>query len=237
MRVAAATHRGHHREENQDRIVIEGVVLATGVSDTVAFEVDVPCLAAVVDGMGGHPGGGVAAAIVADVLASHLGELHGADDVIAMVRRANDAVYAAMARIPALAGMGATVAGAFVTEAEVIVFNVGDARVYLEGSGYLLQASVDDRAPGARHGPIIQSLGGLQNFSPVEVHVSVEPRASGRILMASDGLFADVAHDRLETACRGPLLRSVAGLQQTALDAGGRDNIAVAMIDPSDVDP
>ena len=237
MRVAALTHTGLHRAENQDRVVVDGVVLGSRNASPVEFDVGTDALVAVVDGMGGHRAGGVAAAIVADVMASGHRRLMSASDVGALVGEANDEVYAMMSRVPELSGMGATIAGVAVSPRELVIFNVGDARVYVQASGYLMQASVDDRHPGAADGAITQSLGGLRHHAPVDVHISTEPPHGGRVLVASDGLFAHNSHQDLENAMDGPLAAAADALVKSALCAGGHDNISLALLQLAEPDP
>jgi len=231
MRIAAITHRGLCRDENQDRIVIDGVVLGSGARGTAELDVGALSLLAVIDGMGGHPAGGVAAAVAADVMASGFQQLRTADDVEALVSAANDELYAMMGRVPGLGGMGATIAGVFTTPDHLVIFNVGDARVYLHSCGYLMQATVDDRRAGTSNGPVTQSLGGLCARSPVDVHVTIEPHDGDSLLVASDGLFSRVPHGRLAQAMSAPVATAARQLLDAALATGGHDNISLALLE------
>lgn len=230
MKVATTSRRGQQRAENQDRIVVDDTVLGSDVRGTTEFDTGPLTLLAVIDGMGGHPAGGVAAAAVADVMASGFRRLRTPEDVGRLVAAANDELYAMMDRVPGLRGMGAAAAGVFTASDGLVVFNVGDARVYLHSSGYLMQASVDDRRPGDDHGPVTQSLGGLRAHSPVQVHLSSEPHDGGTALVASDGLFTRVSHERLAEAMAGPPARAAGRLLDTALAAGSRDDISLGLL-------
>ena len=230
MKIAAMCHRGLRRAEQQDRTVVDDTVLGSNVSGATVFDVAPPTLLAVVDGMGGHPAGGVAAAVAADVLASGFRQLRTCDDVEKLVQRANDELYAMMGLVPALSGMGATVAGVFTAPDGLTIFNVGDVRVYLRSSNYLMQASVDDRRPGDNRGPVTQSLGGLHTHSPVQVHVASEPYERGTVLVASDGLFAQVSREQLAEAMSDPPAQAAHRLIDQALAAGGHDNISVGLL-------
>ncbi len=217
--------------------MINGVVLASGSSEPVEFGVGPNVLVAVIDGMGGHPAGGVAAAIAADVVASGHRRLDSASDVRALVLEANDEIYAMMGRVPGLAGMGATIAGVAAIPDELVIFNVGDARVYLQASGYLIQASIDDCRPGAAPGAITQSLGGRPSHTAVDVHLSREPRQGGRILVASDGLFARGHHEDLASAMSQPFAAATNALLRSAFDGGGNDNVSIALLELASDDP
>ena len=231
MKVAAISHRGRRRAENQDRVVIDDTVLGSNVCEASEFNVGPLTLLAVVDGMGGHPAGGVAAATAADVLASGFRRLRTVNDVRRLVSEANDELYDMMHRVPGLSGMGAAVAGVFTAADRLVVFNVGDARVYLHTSGYLLQVSIDDLHPDDQRGPLTQSLGGLHTPSPIRVNLSSEPYDGATVLVASDGLFADVAHDRLAEAMSDPSAQTARRLLDTALAVGGHDNISLGLLE------
>ena len=232
MRMAAVSHRGLRRSENQDRIVVDGAVLGSDVCGATELDVGPPTLLAVVDGMGGHPAGGVAAAAAADVLASGFRRLRTCEDVGRLVSQANDELYALMGRVPGLSGMGAAVAGVFAAPGELAIFNVGDVRVYLHSGGYLMQASIDDRLSGG--GALTQSLGGLHAHSPVQVHLSSEPYDPGTVLVASDGLFAQTPHERLAEAMADPPAAAAGRLLDEALTAGGHDNISLVLLELSE---
>ena len=89
-----------------------------------------------------------------------------------LVESANQRLYDMMQTAPSLAFMGSTVAGVLFGPGEMTIFNVGDSRVYLHAGGYLLQASRDHSSP---RGELVQSLGGLDTYVPVETHMTTEP--------------------------------------------------------------
>ena len=234
MKIAATSHPGLRRTDNQDRVVVDDTVLGSDIGEAAEFDVGPLTLLAVIDGMGGHPAGGVAAAVAADVLASGFRRLRTSIDIEKLVSRANDELYATMGRVPGLSGMGATVAGVFTAPDGLAIFNVGDVRVYLRSSDYLMQASVDDHRPGDDRGPLTQALGGLHAHSPVQIHLSSEPYDSGTVLVASDGLFTQVPHERLTEATAAPPAQAASRLLEEALAAGGHDNISVGLLELPD---
>jgi serine/threonine protein phosphatase PrpC len=131
--------------------------------------------------------------------------------------------------------MGTTVAGLVVTDEQVITFNIGDSRVYEIVPDGLRQVSVDDRPSNggalARH-TVLQTLGGSVELSTVEPHVSSSPRpADACYLICTDGLgdvvpigeLARIVHDHRDG-------RAAFELWKAAIDAGGPDNITLAVI-------
>jgi hypothetical protein len=103
------------------------------------------------------------------------------------------------------------------------------SRAYQLTDGYLIQLSEGDASP---NGLLTASLGGRSSYEDVSLHVArVAVDVSVRILLASDGLFGHVPIEELERQIDPDLLTSVARLTSLALDAGGPDNVTVAMVD------
>lgn len=230
LSAAVATHSGRIRTNNEDRVLVGPWILSSRHSAIVTLSgVVLPTLIAVLDGMGGHAGGDVAAMIAADELAAFAGEPRE-DEVTAAVRRANDLVYQAAELEPGLSAMGTTIAGIAVSTEDTLIFNVGDARVYVDTDGYLLQASVDDGAPG-RPGVLTQSLGGMATRTEVVPHLCREAFSNRRFLLATDGVFGHVEHEELVAAMSGKGdVEAVEGLVALALERGGPDNITLAIV-------
>src|SRR5207245_2249775 len=100
-------------------------------------------VAAVADGMGGHPGGEVASAVaVALVQAAFTGR--SLDELEAGVRAANRAIWDRAGASPALEGMGTTICAAGLTgDGTLAVVNVGDSRAYVLRNDSLTQLTDD----------------------------------------------------------------------------------------------
>ncbi|MEV8321462.1 protein phosphatase 2C domain-containing protein [Streptomyces sp. NPDC059900] len=247
--VTALSHPGLVRDQNEDSLAVGPWTLCGTTSEnpqTLGFPLGNPLVVAVADGIGGQPGGEVASSLVARRLAS-LGPVLDSEQALRDALSAcNHAVYDAAERDPELATMGTTVAGVVVLGSELLVFNVGDSRV-LDVSrngagGTLRQVSVDDSpppAPGRRTTSIVtQALGGALRFSAVTPHVSTVPLVGGeRFLVCTDGLTDPVpeeALDELLAAHDGG--RAVFELWKAAIDAGGPDNITLALVTVVDDD-
>ncbi|MEV6793657.1 protein phosphatase 2C domain-containing protein [Streptomyces sp. NPDC051320] len=251
--VTALTHTGLIREHNEDTLVVGPWTLCGTVTEnpqTLVFPHGNPLVVAVADGMGGAPAGEVASALVARRLAAIGPTLDSEEAVSDALNRCNREVYAAAERDPALAGMGTTVAGVVVLAESLLVFNVGDSRVLdaTQGGerdggprhGGLRLLSRDDNPPlppGQRITPILtQALGGAPRFVGITPHVTTSPLAAGdRYLVCTDGLTDPVPEDEL-----GDLLRShddgraVFELWKAAIEAGGPDNITLALLHMGD---
>ncbi|MFB6894080.1 PP2C family protein-serine/threonine phosphatase [Kitasatospora sp. NPDC056327] len=243
--VSAVSHEGLVRGRNEDSVTVGPWTLCATVTvnpQTLLFPLGPPCVVAVADGLGGHPGGEVASALVARRLAAAGPGLDGEEDVREALQSCNREVYAAAADEPGLAAMGTTVAGVLLLEERAVTFNVGDSRVYRIGDGGLRRVSVDDSPPlppGRRTTALVtQTLGGSAGLTSVEPHVRSAPLAVGdRYLVCSDGLTDPVPEEELSALLGRPAAdderadgRAAFELWKAAIGAGGPDNITLALV-------
>ncbi|MFF2509444.1 PP2C family protein-serine/threonine phosphatase [Streptomyces sp. NPDC058067] len=109
-----------------------------------------------------------------------------------------------------------------------------------EADESLHQVSVDDSpplAPGRRTTSIVtQALGGAPSFSEITPHVSMSPLSPGkRMVVCTDGLTDPVPEDRIDELLRAhDGGRAVFELWKAAMEAGGPDNITVALVSVAD---
>jgi len=234
--VTALSHPGAVRDNNEDSLVAGPWTLCATVTEnpqTLFFPLGTPLVAAVADGLGGHPGGEVASALVARQLAQAGPSLDSDQSVREALSTCNRTVHAAAARNPALTAMGTTVAGVVITSDLVLAFNVGDSRVYAAGPGGLRQLSTDDRPPalGLPSGVVTQALGGNDELAAVDPHVTASPLSEdASYLVCTDGLTDPVPAGVLgEVLRRHQDGRAVFELWKAAIEAGGPDNITMAL--------
>lgn len=226
----SATDRGRVRSLNEDALL--------------AY----PPVFLVADGMGGHDAGDVASRLVVEEFSLLVGR-DGAtsDDVHACFERASARMREALGDRTA----GTTVAGVAVTATDNgeywLVFNIGDSRVYRVSEGVLEQISVDHS--------VVQELVDSGDLEPSEARLHPErhviTRAVGtagapepdywlipasaedRLLVCSDGLTTELDESTLLhglTAFADPQ-QSADWLVGAAVDAGGRDNVTVIVVD------
>jgi PPM family protein phosphatase len=226
LAVTVATRR-NARSSNEDAVGVGGWVLFGESPDPLHLDVpfDSPVVVALADGMGGHPGGDVAARIAAD----HLSRPAAPGDLAAAFTRADAAIHAAAAVAPPIRGMGATAAAVRVgTDGAVTVGGVGDVRVYRVVDGYLGQLTVDDRATD-QPGAVTRWLGGYRR-TEVRVRLSAHSvRAGERLLLCTDGLHDAVRPEELLSLLAGEP-RVVAGRLLAAAGAE-RDNVTAVIVD------
>jgi serine/threonine protein phosphatase PrpC len=224
---AGRTDIGRVREANDD------AVLTT------------PALVGVADGMGGAPGGALAAGLaVALVQAAFTGR--SADELAAAVRAANRAIWERARASAELEGMGTTICAAGLLEdGGLAVVNVGDSRLYLAHDGSLTRLTHDhsvtadlvrrgeltaDEALGHPHRHVLTRALGVG--PEVDLDVVTHPATAGdRLLACTDGLVDHVNDDEIAAAlAAGEDAATTADrLVEQALSGGGRDNVSVVV--------
>jgi PPM family protein phosphatase len=237
--VTAVSHAGLVRDHNEDSLVIGQWTLCaaeTETPQTLVFPIASPTVVAVADGLGGHPGGDVASSFVVRELARAARTLNSEERLRDVLNACNKALYDIAAEQQTLLAMGTTVAGVLLTSDQVFAFNVGDSRVYLQGPEGLRQVSIDDSpplAPGQEHTVIVtQTLGGGLTYADIETHVSAFPQSTEvRWLICSDGLTDLVRDETLSDLLAGSEdNRAAFELWKAAMQAGGHDNITLALV-------
>lgn len=221
---------GLRRASNQDRLLAETPLFV------------------VADGMGGHMGGEVAAALAIEVFREH-GALYCETDVTAGLRKlvaeANRRVYDKARTNLKYKGMGTTVVAALVHDDAVTLAHVGDSRAYRLRGGELERLTRDHS--------FVAELVELGALSPEEAEqhpqASVISRAVGTretveadvethrvldhdvFLLCSDGLTKMISEPEI-----GTILTAAAQLEQAserliaaANEKGGEDNITVCL--------
>ncbi len=195
-----------------------------------------PWLAAVADGMGGHQAGELASETAILELISLADGMTSEQSANSVLERVNQKVFEAMFSPRGRSGMGCTVAGVSFRAGALIVFNLGDSRVYLLRGSQLQQCSVDHvlgsgRPSLPRSHTLTQSLGGLARRMPIKPHVHhIRVEDGDGIVLCSDGLTDMLQDDEIaEVLARRPE-HPARALVDAALDAGGRDNVTVIVV-------
>jgi protein phosphatase len=207
-------------------------------------------LAVVADGMGGHAGGDVASRIAVDVLDDHTREIgtDRADTLADAVRAAHEAILKAARADPELEGMGTTVTALWVSDGRAVIAHVGDSRAYRWRGGTLEQLTTDQTwvqeqvdagtisPERAREHPFSSVLTGALGVESRELDVQLhrlEIAPGGTFLLCSDGLVARLTDDEVLAVLQehaDDLDAAARALVDAANDAGGPDNITVALV-------
>lgn len=205
----------------------------------------------VADGMGGHVGGEIASEICVENVSSILEEkLDQAFDQRTLpqlmrdaINKSSSVVYHRALAEPVLKGMGTTATVAAVRGSKIYIGHVGDSRLYLLREGFLYQCTLDHSLVSmqVREGLITEEAAATHQLRNVitrsvgyqeseEVDVSVyELHPSDKLLICSDGLHGKVSSADIAHWMQKPTLESCNQLIELAKEAGGEDNITVAL--------
>lgn len=238
--VSALSHDGLVREHNEDSLVAGPWTLCAATSltpQTIYFPIGDPLVVAVADGLGGHPAGEVASAVVVRHLARACTSLTDEAAIRSTLDACNDEVRDEAELHPDRTAMGTTIAGVVLTDTELFIFNVGDSRVYVFDDVGLRQVSTDDNEPpfpGQRRSSVVtQVLGGGMEPTPLDPHITSRPLPeTGRYLICSDGLTDAIDDDDIAAilrSCEGG--RATFELWKATIEAGAPDNVTVALVE------
>ena len=239
MKACAMTDTGRVRSANQDYVFSS--IEPVGV---------LPNLFLVADGMGGHQAGDYASRFIAENLVAHFKMAKDAGTVAVLkdgIEKVNQLLYQESKKKPELNGMGTTLVAAVVEDSTMYVANVGDSRLYLIRNqlkqitrdhsyveelvslGQLERGSKDYRE---KKNIITRAVGTEDKLEIDFFEVSLEP--GDYILLCSDGLsnmledaeIEEIICSELELPEKAEKLITVAN------DNGGKDNIAVVLMEP-----
>ncbi|MDO4622084.1 MAG: Stp1/IreP family PP2C-type Ser/Thr phosphatase [Eubacteriales bacterium] len=236
MKVFSATDIGQKRHMNQDFIYASEGQIG-----------NLPNLFVVADGMGGHNAGDFASRYGVSVLAEHIRQDKDFNPVKIMrnaIEAANREVYMQAINDPNMAGMGTTMVVCTVVGEYAYIANVGDSRLYLAGE-HLAQVTQDHSliAEMVRLGELTPEEGRNhpdKNIITRAIGTSAEVRIDffdvrlsegNQILMCSDGLTNMVEDDRIFELLRGKEEDKSKALIDEANANGGKDNIAVIVVE------
>lgn len=230
MKTFGLTHQGLVRKKNEDRLLIHKLA-------------ENSVMLAVIDGLGGQPGGDVAAQIAHDSLLDfqlQTGPIK--EQLLDLIERTNQAILSAAEKKTNLEYMGATVTAALIQGATVTWAHVGDCRIYHYRDNRLHQVTTDQNMAQfmveegqltpeeAKDSPMQRLLDQCVGSPYCEPTTGrFEITAGDLLLLCTDGI-----HDELRAKVIADVFSSgttlenrVEGLIQTALKAGGHDNITV----------
>jgi protein phosphatase len=225
----AATSVGHVRKVNEDSLLVN------------------PPLFAVADGMGGHGAGDLASSLAIDAIkaAARLRPL-SEDGVLAALDGANRAIVT----YEGAHGMGTTITGMALVGTpggdRLMVFNVGDSRVYRLSAGDLVQVTIDhsevqelveagvitrdEARVHPRRNIVTRALGTTPPCRPD--HWLLPAMGGDRYMACSDGLYSELPDERIaELLASGDPQGAAEALVAAAEAAGGHDNITVVVVD------
>ncbi len=213
-------------------------------------------LLVIADGMGGHRKGEVASKIVVDSLSIKFNsERHTFNTRRSkkfykkQMKKANQEIYKLSLSGDEYREMGTTAVSCVIGDKETTIFSVGDSRCYIiDPQGVLKQITKDQtyvellyesgkisKAEMATHPQknlLINAVGINPDLTNCEEFVFSND-AYKSILLCSDGLYNMVSDEEIQATMTSslPAMEKARELIKKALNAGGNDNVAVAIWD------
>lgn len=207
----------------------------------------------VADGMGGHAGGDIASAIIAQGVAQADRVYDNTDQAAEFVTEAllaaNSKLGETVAEHPELKGMGTTFSGIVVTGDLVSLIHIGDSRVYMVSDDRVKQVTKDhtfvqrlvdtgritpeEALVHPRRSVLMRVLGDVEISPEVDLEV-FKATAGDRWMLCSDGLSGVVPDEIINSIL---LNKSVDAEEATelliyeALEHGAPDNVTVVVVD------
>lgn len=231
MRVSAITRCGTESAASQDRVLVNKRVLC---DEEFSGEFRQHCTVGIADGVGGNPGGDIAAEFVCGRL-SALSKFTPED-----ARRVNAELLEYAGAVPGMESMATTFSGVF-PGGELL--HVGNTRIFAVRGGYLKQLTADmtarsclltldcsEEAENFSHCELTACFGGGREsfYSPV----IFEAEKEGTLLLTSDGIHDCVSAEELEGILAGggtdpDILRRVVS---RALEHGSEDDMSAVLV-------
>lgn len=220
--VYAATDIGCIRKQNQDGFYINGVSVSEKDHYEYYTEIDSRNITiSLMDGIACTENGSEAV----NLLAEYFKNTDFSDDLEKYISDGNEYVIN-----KASCDTGTTVAGFYVVNNKIRVFNVGDSKIFILNNGYLMQISSDDVMDCNLKikQPLIQCIG--KKRYKYDFHIT--DTESGLFLLCSDGLTDMVDTDEIESVFSEYSRVDQIGkaLIDIAIAKGGYDNITVIVI-------
>jgi protein phosphatase len=228
------------RKANEDNFLCLDLSARSTVVPSPSF------LLAVADGLGGHAGGAVASAMAVKILHEEFQTVGGNDPhafLNGVFLKANRAIFDRAVCESAHAGMGTTLAAAFIWGEKAVIANVGDSRVCLFRGGDLSQVTVDhswaaeqrrrrllserEIRKSSFRAMITRSLGYAENVDVDMFEIRIAE--SDVLLLYTDGLYGILPEKKIMKILKTNRDLKAAGeaLIAAAKDGGGDDNITV----------
>ena len=238
LKLYSETNVGNKRPANEDFL---------GYSETPNGLLYIVC-----DGMGGHVGGATASQLAVKSIIDFFSEKTYENIYVALSEAiifANQEILKKAANEPELKGMGTTCTVLIAREPEIFIAHVGDSRIYLHRQEKLYRLTKDhsfvqdlvdqglitddDAENHPRKNQILKALGITQNLEPTVHSAPIHPTKGDKFLMCSDGLNGEINDEKINEILNSSKDINNVGskLVQSALDAGGKDNITLEIIE------
>lgn len=242
IKTFSITDIGRKRKLNQDYVYTSEMPVG-----------NLPNLFLVADGMGGHNGGDYASKCAIETIVEYVADLEDTQTVTILeksIKEANKVVRRRGEEDEALNGMGTTIVAASIQDGELCVANVGDSRLYIVNRREIRQITRDHsyveemvrlgeiKREQARSHPdkniITRAVGAMEDIDIDFFKVKLN--RDDIVLMCSDGLTNMIEDEEIRMILEGQrdIVEKAESLVNAANNNGGKDNIAVVLIEVTD---
>ena len=206
----------------------------------------------VADGMGGHAGGDIASALVAQRVAQADAVYESAEQAGAILKetiwQANHVLRDACKEHPELSGMGTTFSGMVIVGDKATIAHIGDSRIYRARNGEVKQITNDhtfvqrlvdtgritaeEALVHPRRSVLMRVLGDMEEFPEIDIE-TYDVLPGDRWMMCSDGLSGPVPESVMDRLMLSKIDSDEATelLVGEALEFGAPDNVTVVVVD------
>lgn len=239
LKAFSITDIGRRRKLNQDSIYASKQPIG-----------NLPNVFIVADGMGGHNAGDYASKYTIETMVEEITHSEEKNPVKILARAievANERIRRRAGEDASMSGMGTTVVAATLSGSSMEVANVGDSRLYVVNSGIrqitrdhslveeMVRMGGIDRSEARNHPDknIITRAIGASDTVNVDFF-SVELEKGDIVLMCSDGLTNMLEDEEIQRIMNSQqsIQAKAQELVKAANNNGGKDNIAVILIEP-----
>jgi serine/threonine protein phosphatase PrpC len=206
----------------------------------------------VADGMGGHAGGDIASALVAQRVAQADDLYESPEKAGAILKetlwQANSILRANCQEHPELSGMGTTFSGMAIVGDKATIAHIGDSRIYRARGGEVKQITADhtfvqrlvetgritpeEALVHPRRSVLMRVLGDMEEFPEIDIE-TYDVLPGDRWMLCSDGLSGVVPESVMDRLMLSKIDSDEATelLVGEALEFGAPDNVTVVVVD------
>lgn len=232
--VSFFTHVGTDRKTNQDRILVQDHIFQDGLN---FLPNTTTCFCYVADGIGGSPAGDVAAQFVLEKICQRFDRTKewSLELIMNLFMSINSELIQFGATNPQYRGMGTTLVGLIINDAQLILLNAGDSEAWLFRNEIFFKLTEDQvLIPGVPNSPITSYFGGIDDELHIQFVEGLRNFLSGDIfVLASDGLFKSISPKQVKAILSNntPVVEKANFILARALENKSEDNVSCILIE------
>jgi len=250
IEVQYITNLGLIRSINEDSILISNILLNQVNQENVSTDIleiqENGCFFIVADGMGGQGQGEIASKIVLETFLKYISQVHNEESIINIISESKQNLDTLVKGNPKYLNFGTVIAGVYIIDNKVIVFNTGDSRVYKFDGMFCEQLSHDHSKVQEmvdygliRHEDInIQEnknvvtsavIGNPKEKIPLINVKTINIKSNDMFMICSDGIWECMSIENIES-CLSHFDTSVECLTTKVFKSGANDNLSAIVL-------